>query len=270
MSGAPVVCPPPQEEGLSVLPYSSDPEAALQKARKDTAVVPSIHYIDLANSIPGEAQSVLNQYRSEVLSYRSWASLRWWATVDKSQNLPQDDSLVATAKRAGCVARVANADISRTPWLQQFGNSTVQKHISSPVSDLHPTLIGAVLEGFAAPHDEVLETLERVVEQVVKAIEVKAHIPDSLSQLIILQRYEWIPEIRDVKSYTRTILFDITDDTVITNIEKRSQEHIEFDISYNEHESLFNKRGWEQVSRQLDSGKREFRDYVQENTVYAS
>jgi hypothetical protein len=54
-----------------------DPEETLEKAKKDREVGCAVQYIDFHSNIPEEARELLVEYEKAILSYRSWAILRW-------------------------------------------------------------------------------------------------------------------------------------------------------------------------------------------------
>lgn len=113
----PIILPvPPLKLGNMPFAGEGDPDKTLEKAKKDRETASAAQYINFPSDVPDSARELLVQYEKAILSYRSWASLRWWNTTYASSSVPQDDSEASAAKRVGYCARVAEYDMKNTPW----------------------------------------------------------------------------------------------------------------------------------------------------------
>ncbi|TGO63376.1 hypothetical protein BCON_0013g00220 [Botryotinia convoluta] len=245
-----------------------NPDETLEKAKKDGEVGTSVQYIDFPQNIPEAAHGLLVDYKKAVLTYRSWARLRWWNTTYASVSVPQDESVASAAKRVGYSARVAEYDIKNTPWLRYSKSENKNKSISVSSKHFHAALADIILEGFVILPASGSGDSENVFKVLTKAVETRSQVSDNIQQYLILQRYEYSPDTKTIRSIIRTSLFEVTSEMVEVQRKKSSSTTINVPIAYNEYEAEFNMDDWTQASDMIEEWKkRQMEDHVKNNTI---
>jgi len=246
-----------------------DSEETLRRARKDRETAAATQYVNFPNSnIPDDARDLLIKYEKSVLSYRSWASLRWWNTTFASNTVPQDASEESAAKRVGYCARVAEYDMKSTPWLAMSRSEVMKKEFKVETRYFHSTLVEAILHGFVSLPDGAYISLEGLFKVITLAIETRSRVKDNIQQHIIAERYEYSPITRTIRSYIRTSLFEVTQAMVEVHRKKSSATYLDVAISYNEYEAQFNMDDWAHASGLIEEyKKKQMEDFVNEDTI---
>ncbi|KAG4026372.1 hypothetical protein MFRU_041g00170 [Monilinia fructicola] len=265
----PVILPvPPLDLGNMPFAGEGDPDETVEKAKKDREAATAAQYINFPKDIPEEARELLIKYEKAILSYRSWASLRWWNTTYASGSVPQDGSIESTAKRVGYCARVAEYDMKNTPWLAMTKSEIKKKTIKTSTQTFHAVLVDAILEGFVSLPSSAYDVLENVFRVLTTAINTRSKINDNIQQYIISERYEYSHVTRTIRSFIRASMFEITQEMVEINRRKSSSTTINVDISYNEYEAQFNMDDWEYASIRIEEWKKKkMEDYVEDDTI---
>ncbi|KAJ8068954.1 hypothetical protein OCU04_002635 [Sclerotinia nivalis] len=255
---------------MNNMPFAGegDPDETLEKAKKDREVGSAAQYINFPKDIPEEARAILIQYEKAILSYRSWASLRWWNTTYASATVPQDGSAASAAKRVGYCARVAEYDMKNTPWLAMSKSEIRNKTIDASTNTFHAALIDAILEGFVSLPTSAYGALENVFKVLTTAIETRSKVSDNIQQYIISERYEYSPLTKTIRSFIRTSMFEITQEMVEIHKKKSSSTSIRVAIGYNEYEAQFNMDDWAVASDMIEEWKKkQMEDYVGDDTI---
>ncbi|QSZ37275.1 hypothetical protein DSL72_009369 [Monilinia vaccinii-corymbosi] len=268
-SKTPIILPvPPLELGNMPFAGEGDPDETIKKAKKDREVGSAAQYINFPADIPNEARELLVQYEKAILSYRSWASLRWWNTTYASGSVPQDGSVESAAKRVGYCARVAEYDMKSTPWLSMSKSEIKNKTISTSTHSFHAVLVDAILEGFVSLPSSAYGALENVFKVLTTAIETRSKVSDNIQQYIISERYEYSATTKTIRSFIRTSMFAITQEMVEIQRKKSSSTTINVAISYNEYEAQFNMDDWAVAADAIEAWKKEkMEDYVKDDTI---
>jgi hypothetical protein len=260
---------PPLDLGNMPFAGEGDSEETLRRARKDRETAAATQYVNFPNSnIPDDARDLLIKYEKSVLSYRSWASLRWWNTTFASNTVPQDASEESAAKRVGYCARVAEYDMKSTPWLAMSRSEVMKKEFKVETRYFHSTLVEAILHGFVSLPDGAYTSLEGLFKVITLAIETRSRVKDNIQQHIIAERYEYSPITRTIRSYIRTSLFEVTQAMVEVHRKKSSATYLDVAISYNEYEAQFNMDDWAHASGLIEEyKKKQMEDFVNEDTI---
>ncbi|KAF7865368.1 hypothetical protein EAF04_006345 [Stromatinia cepivora] len=266
---SPIILPvPPLDLGNMPFAGVGDPDETLEKAKKDREVGSAAQYINFPKDIPEEARALLVQYEKAILSYRSWASLRWWNTTYASSTVPQDESIESSAKRIGYCARVAEYDMKHTPWLAMSRSEIKNKTIDTSTRTFHAVLVDAILEGFVSLPSSAYDTLEAVFKVITTAIETRSTVSDNIQQYIISERYEYSEVTRTIRSFIRTSMFEITQEMVEVHKKKSHSTSIHVQISYNEYEAQFNMDDWAVAADLIEEWKKkQMEDYVGDDTI---
>jgi hypothetical protein len=74
------------------------------------------------------------------------------------------------------------------------------KSITVETHSFHARLVDAILEGFVALPSSAYGTLESVFKVLTTAIETRSKTSDNIQQYIILQRYEYSPDTKAIRS----------------------------------------------------------------------
>ncbi|KAI9641627.1 hypothetical protein NHQ30_009481 [Ciborinia camelliae] len=265
----PIILPvPPLHLGNMPFAGEGDPEETLEKAKKDREVASAAQYINFPKDIPEEARELLVQYEKAILSYRSWASLRWWNTTYASGSVPQDGSVESAAKRVGYCAQVAEYDMKNTPWLAMSKSEIKNKTISTSTRTFHAVLVDAILDGFVSLPTSAYDVLENVFRVLTTAVETRSKVSDNIQQYIISERYEYSPVTKTIRSFIRTSMFEITQEMVEVHRKKSSSTTINVAIAYNEYEAQFNMDDWAVASDLIEEWKKkQMEDYVEDDTI---
>ncbi|KAF7932929.1 uncharacterized protein EAE97_008696 [Botrytis byssoidea] len=218
-----------------------------------------------------EDRETLADYKKAVLAYRSWASLRWWNNTYASDSVPQDESVASAAKRVGYSARVADYNIKNTPWLSLTSSLIKNKSIRVSSKDFHGALTDTILEGFISLPASGSDDLENFFKVLTEAVETRSQVSDNIQQYLVLQRYDYSPHARTVRSFIRTCLFEVTSEMVEVQRKKSSSTTINVSIVYNEYEAVVNMASWTQVSDMIEEQEKyRMEDYVKNDTIEIS
>lgn len=73
-----------------------------------------IWFVNFPPSLPSSEKVVLEEYMQEVLHFRSWSSLKWWAEV--FTKIPSNGDVTVQIQQSSEFARIAYRDMIDMPW----------------------------------------------------------------------------------------------------------------------------------------------------------
>lgn len=88
-----------------------------QVAMRATAIANDyepIWFVNFPPSLSSLEKVILEEYMQEVLNFRSWSSLKWWAEVFKK--IPSNGDVAVQIQQSSEFARIAYRDMITMPW----------------------------------------------------------------------------------------------------------------------------------------------------------
>jgi hypothetical protein len=73
-----------------------------------------IWFVNFPPSLQSSEKVILEEYMQEVLNFRSWSSLKWWAEV--FTKIPSNGDVTVQIQQSSEFARIAYRDIINMPW----------------------------------------------------------------------------------------------------------------------------------------------------------
>ena len=104
-------------ELIGSLPITSPISTIAQVAIRAQAIANDhepIWFVNFPPNLSSSEKVVLQEYMQEVLNFRSWSSLKWWAEV--FARIPSNGTVTVQIQQSSEFARVAYRDMITTPW----------------------------------------------------------------------------------------------------------------------------------------------------------
>ena len=77
-----------------------------------------IWFVNFPPSLSSSEKVILEEYMQEVLNFRSWSSLKWWAEV--FQKIPSNGDVAVQIRQSSEFARIAYRDMISMPWWVKY------------------------------------------------------------------------------------------------------------------------------------------------------
>ncbi|KAK0642536.1 hypothetical protein DIS24_g8939 [Lasiodiplodia hormozganensis] len=243
-----------------------DDKTTADKAVQDNTKMPSVWFVNFPNKLPAEQQEKLRIYQQSILDYRCWASLIWWRNVYSRPDIGQDDEPEEIAARTAYCAKVAVAHMKKTPWLAVSQDQDLSKKITCNVKDFHTELIKAILDGFVGISEGIRNAVEKILDSLRRTI--SSSEKSSQRKMIVCERYEYISQTDQIRSYVRLVSFSVTESVKNVQNAKKTETFVTCEIDYNEYEATFNQRLWEKVAADIEEVKKKAaKELVDNETV---
>ncbi|KZM24110.1 hypothetical protein ST47_g4743 [Ascochyta rabiei] len=255
------------------LPLGSGIPIIAQVAVRATAIAANfapIWFVNFPPALSGAEQSLLREYMKEILDFRSWSSLKWWA--DAFGNVPSSgEGAAIMMQQSSEFARMAFRDLVQMPWLRATREPTSYKDaFDCHINDLHGNLIKRTMSSWGSLENDTLLALEPVLQRVLASVNTGEAMSSSTQvRSVLSERYEYQDNNRTFKSYLRLVCFEVAE-AVRDVVDGKNSSHrqVECQMSYMYYEAEFDMNRWKTFSETINDQQRSAcREFVMHQTV---
>ncbi|KAK8073937.1 hypothetical protein PG994_004836 [Apiospora phragmitis] len=221
-------------------PIDFDRALARAKAEDD---VQTIFFINFPLQLEGDAKKALQELMDLVQSWQAWSTTQVEGKVQQQIDAGklQQDSLARGSYRANVFEYL----MRQLTWLAKTFAQNMSKHIAVNKAEFHTEILAAVLEGYAVPAS-VFNSLEKVMKKISDGIKLSSSRTANTQQYwIMLTKYNEQPitgttqagrvitSKPNVRTVTRVIQFQVSQEAREYAVNKSSVESVKFDLNFN-------------------------------------